>query len=241
MEVVRVLGRMLGASNQTFLAEDAHGTRWVYKPAAGERRLWDFPDGPLGRREVAAHALARHLRIATIPETVWGDGPLGEGSLQRFVDGRPTDLVDVVAPEAVTERWLPVATGLDAHGDPVALVHADDPALREVVLLDVLLNNSDRKGGHLLDTDDGLVAIDHGVSLHVDPKLRTVLWGFAGEPLTDAELDVARRAAALVGPLSDGLHDDEWAAVVARAEALVADGVFPAPSPGWPPIPWPPF
>lgn len=238
---LEVLGRLVGASNQTFLVTDESGGTWVYKPVAGEAPLWDFPDGTLGRREVAAHAISEHLGLGTVPLTVWGEGPFGEGSLQRFVDGEISSLVDLVPAEELTAAWLPIATGMGEDGRPVVLVHRDDHRLRGLALFDVLVNNSDRKAGHIIQAGEAVYGVDHGVTMHVDDKLRTVLWGFAGAPLTEQEVDVARLASRVAAPLSDGLHDDEWLAFVRRAEALCATGVFPEPTGQWPAIPWPPF
>ncbi|WP_159087487.1 SCO1664 family protein [Tessaracoccus timonensis] len=241
MSSLRILGRLLGASNHTFLAEDASGDRWVYKPYAGEQPLWDFPDGPLGRREVAAYALSEHLGLGLVPETVWGEGELGEGSLQRFIDGELTETVDVIPVDELTDAWLPIAAGEDGQGGQVVLVHRDDERLRQMALFDVLCNNSDRKAGHLIESKGRILGVDHGVTFHVDDKLRTVLWGFAGSPLTKAELTVAAAVQAISEPLADGLLDEEWEALRDRAARLCAAGVFPQPGTKWPAIPWPPF
>lgn len=238
---LRLVGRLVDASNGTFLAADDRDVHWVYKPVTGEAPLWDFPMGTLGRREVAAHALSQALGLGVVPLTVWADGPLGEGSAQRWVDGPPTELIALLDPVDVDEGWLPILTGLNGDEQPVVLAHRDDAQLRTVALFDVLLNNSDRKASHVIARDGGLSGVDHGVSLHTDPKLRTVLWGWAGDPLTDDELAVVSNAAALEGPLAPGLADEEWAALVARAESLLAEGVMPHPSQRWPSIPWPPL
>lgn len=236
-----LLGRLLGASNETFLVEDEAAAIWVYKPVAGEHPLWDFPDGTLGRREVAAYEISDALGLDLVPLTFWGDGPLGEGSLQRFIDGEISDTVDLLPPEELTEEWLPVASGLDEHRRPVVLAHRDDARLRRMALFDALINNSDRKAGHIIAAGDQLYGVDHGVGMHVDDKLRTVLWGFAGTPLDDDELALVREAEGIVEPLAPGLHDDEWEALRERARTLAEEGAFPAPSEHWPSIPWPPF
>lgn len=236
-----LVGRLVDASNGTFLAEDDDGAHWVYKPVAGERPLWDFPDATLGRREVAAYALSEALGLGVVPLTVWTDGPLGEGSAQRWVDGATTELVDLLEPERVTELWMPILAGETETGAPVVLAHRDDSRLRRVALFDALLNNSDRKASHLIERDGALYGVDHGVSLHVEDKLRTVLWGWAGDPLDDGERRLVSTAAGLSDPLAPGLHDDEWEALVARAEALLTDGAMPLPSERWPGIPWPPL
>ncbi|MHA6511442.1 SCO1664 family protein [Tessaracoccus sp. Z1128] len=238
---LRVVGRLVDASNGTFLGLDAEGRRWVYKPVAGEAPLWDFPTGTLGRREVAAYALSRELGVDLVPLTVWIDGPLGEGSAQEWVDGDVTDLIDLLAPEELTEAWLPILSAVTEENTPVVLAHRDDPRLRRVAVFDALLNNADRKASHLLARGDELAGVDHGVSLHVDDKLRTVLWGWAGDPLTRTELDLLARTAALNAPLAPGLADEEWEALTARAEDLIALGTMPVPGGRWPGIPWPPL
>lgn len=167
---LRLVGRLVDASNGTFLAADEQDSHWVYKPVAGEAPLWDFPMGTLGRREVAAHALSEELGLGVVPLTVWADGPLGEGSAQQWIDGPPTELIDLLDPTEVDEAWLPILTGLSGDDRPVVLAHRDDPQLRAMALFDVLLNNSDRKASHVIARDGALSGVDHGVSLHTDPS-----------------------------------------------------------------------
>ncbi|GAA4892530.1 SCO1664 family protein [Tessaracoccus lubricantis] len=238
---LQLVGRLVDASNATFLAMDADEAHWVYKPVAGESPLWDFPTATLGRREVAAYALSQELGFGVVPLTVWCEGPLGEGSAQRWIDGEPTPLIDLLDPSRVDEGWLPILTGLSGDDKPVVLAHRDDPQLRSLALFDALLNNSDRKASHVLAHGDVLAGVDHGVSLHAEDKLRTVLWGWAGDPLSDDEVAVVSRAAAIDAPLAPGLDDDEWAALRDRAEAILAAGTMPRPSERWPSIPWPPI
>ena len=238
---LRLVGRLVEASNGTFLAEDEAAARWVYKPVAGEAPLWDFPPETLGRREVAAYRLSEHLGLGLVPETVWCDGPLGEGSAQAWIDGAPTDLVGLLRPEDVTEAWLPIVAGATEDGATVVLAHRDDPRLRRMALFDALLNNSDRKGAHLIADGERVRGVDHGVSLHLDAKLRTILWGWAGDPLTDDERAVLGLARDIAAPVAPGLADEEWAALSARAEEILAAGEFPVPSGRWPSIPWPPL
>ncbi len=127
---LRLVGRLVEASNGTFLAEDDDGERWVYKPVAGEAPLWDFPPATLGRREVAAYALSEHLGLGSVPETVWREGPLGEGAVgQAWIDGEPSDLVGLLRPEEITEARLPRVAGTTEDGATVVLAHRDDPRL----------------------------------------------------------------------------------------------------------------
>ena len=123
-----------------------------------------------------------------VPLTVWVDGPLGEGSAQQWVEGGATDLIDLLRPEDLTEAWLPILSAVTEDDQPVVLAHRDDPRLRAVALFDALLNNADRKASHLIDRGGALAGVDHGVSLHVEGKLRTVIWGWAGDPLSPEEL-----------------------------------------------------
>lgn len=236
-----LVGRLVDASNGTFLGVDQDRRAWVYKPVAGEAPLWDFPKGTLGRREVAAYALSEVLGLDVVPPTVWIDGPLGEGSAQAWVKGEPTELIDLLDPELLDEGWLPILSATTEDDEPVVLAHRDDPRLRAVALFDVLLNNADRKASHLIADGEHILGVDHGVSLHVDHKLRTVLWGWAGSPLSDEEARQTSLAAAVSAPLAPGLDDDEWAALTRRAERLLAEGAFPRPSGRWPSIPWPPL
>jgi uncharacterized repeat protein (TIGR03843 family) len=248
---VTVAGRLVDASNATLFCEvelDGTSARCVYKPVAGERPLWDFPDGTLAGREVAAYAVSEAGGWAVVPPTVLREGPFGPGMCQLWVDTDATvELVDVLPPSAVARDWRHVLDALGSDGEPVVLAHADDPRLRAMAVLDVVLNNADRKGGHVLPGPDGVLrGVDHGVCFHVDPKLRTVLWGWAGEDLTAHERSLLESLrSALDGPLGAelaGLLDRrEVAACGRRVERMLREGHLPFPSEGWPAIPWPPF
>jgi len=240
-------GRIMPASNATFLGE-IDGTQVVYKPVAGERPLWDFPDGTLAGREVAAYVVSEALGWNIVPETWWGDGPHGEGMLQRWQEPDPEQEAVTLVPSG-EERpgWLAVFEGVDQHDRDVTLIHEDTPALRRMAVFDVLVNNADRKGGHVLEMADGhRYGVDHGVTFHHEPKLRTVLWGWHGQPLTDEEVaGVERVLAALDGPTGQRLAglvaDLEIDALARRCRRLLDRGVLPAPRGDWPAIPWPPF
>ena len=207
------------SSNATFLVSvclDGAASDAIYKPVRGERPLWDFPGG-LYRREIAAYRLSAALGWDLVPETVLRvDGPLGEGSLQRFVDAD------------FSEHYFTILEREELH-----------PQLRRMAMFDLLANNADRKGGHCLLTEDGKVwGIDHGVCFHEDPKLRTVIWDFAGEPVVAADVaDVAR----LLGDpplLDDLLHPREMAAFHRRVAAVARLARFPDPGSDRP-YPWP--
>ncbi len=242
-------GRLVQASNATFLAriETATGDRsCVYKPVVGERPLWDFPDGTLGRREVAAYVVSRVGGFDCVPVTVLGDGPLGPGSIQAWVEedeDASRELVTVVAADAApAPGWFPVVEGVDAADRPVAVVHADVAALRMLAVLDVVINNADRKGGHILGRSGRVFGVDHGVCFHSDYKLRTLLWGWAGRPLEERErAAVAKARSEAPAVLEALLAAEEIDAFGVRADALLREGLLPSPRGEWPAIPWPPF
>jgi uncharacterized repeat protein (TIGR03843 family) len=244
--------RLVVASNATLLCrvggpDGAGELRCVYKPVAGERPLWDFTDGTLAARELAAYLVSEAARWQVVPPTVLRDGPFGPGMCQVWIEHDGTELVDVVARDTVPDGWVRVLDAVDRAGDPVSLVHADDPRLRRMALFDLVVNNADRKGGHVLVAPDATVwGVDHGVSFHVDPKLRTVLWGWSGQPFTDDERGILRRLEQqLRTDLGDGLSallsPAEVAATTARVDGLLESGRFPRPATGRVPIPWPPF
>ncbi len=254
-----VIGRIRSASNATFLCEAHLGERQahcVYKPIAGEAPLWDFPDGTLAGRELVAYLVSDALGWNIVPYTIIRDGPAGRGMLQLWVDqpgdevgDEPEsgpDLIDLLPAGHVPPGYLPVLRAYDYAGDEVTLVHADNIRLRRMAVFDVLINNADRKGGHILSGVDGQVyGVDHGVSLHVENKLRTVLWGWAGKPVDDDTLEtVARLRDQLRGHLGEQLCEHitgrEADALHARTVALLDNPVMPAPDRRRP-IPWPAF
>jgi uncharacterized repeat protein (TIGR03843 family) len=254
-----VIGRIRSASNATFLCEAHLGelqAHCVYKPIAGEAPLWDFPDGTLAGRELAAYLVSDALGWNIVPYTIIRGGPAGRGMLQLWVDqpgdevgDEPEsgpDLVDLLPAGHIPPGYLPVLQAYDYAGDEVTLVHADDIRLRRMAVFDVLINNADRKGGHILSGVDGQVyGVDHGVSLHVEDKLRTVLWGWSGKPVDDETLDtVTRLRDQLRGNLGDRLCGHitgrEVGALHARAVGLLDNPVMPAPDRRRP-IPWPAF
>ncbi|NXY98654.1 SCO1664 family protein [Streptomyces sp. BR123] len=256
-----VVGRISGASNAVLLCTVAYGgasTDCVYKPVRGERPLWDFPDGSLARREVAAYLVSEATGWGLVPPTVLRDGPYGEGMVQQWIHSDEAaaaggasgadGLLALVEGGEAEDGWKPVAFADIGEGRTALLVHADDPRLRRLAVLDAVINNGDRKGGHLLAAPDGrLYGIDHGVTFHVEDKLRTLLWGWAGEPLTDEARSVLaglERQLAAGAPLATRLAElitpAELAAVRARVDRLRHTGVHPQPSGQWPSIPWPP-
>ena len=245
-----VRGRLRDASNAVLycaVALDGREAMCVYKPVAGERPLWDFPHGTLAAREVAAYLVSEATGWGLVPPTVLRDGPFGEGMCQLWIEADPqAELLALVEGEEPEPGWRAIGFAEVGEGETALLVHADDERLRRLAVLDAVINNADRKGGHLLPTADGrLYAIDHGVSFHTEDKLRTLLWGWAGEPLPAEALAVLKGlGTALEGELGEQLGAlitaAETDAVRARVGRLLETGVHPLPSGNWPSIPWPP-
>ncbi len=252
---IAVEGRMAAASNATLFASvtwQGLSGSCIYKPTAGERPLWDFPEGTLSKREVAAYLVSVATGWDVVPPTVWREGPFGPGSVQLWVDAVEDEaLIDVVHPREVPPGWRTVLEAEDGRGDPVLLVHADDPRLARMAVFDAVIDNADRKGGHVLHTAEGhLWGVDHGVSFNVDAKLRTVLWGFAGDPLPPDATDVLgalrsdladRSGGGLGSTLAGLLAPAEVRRAVERVDRLLRAGTFPAPTARGPAIPWPPW
>ncbi|NYJ08190.1 SCO1664 family protein [Petropleomorpha daqingensis] len=222
---IDVEGRMLDASNVTLVGTIRTGTleaECIYKPVAGERPLWDFPDGTLAGREVSAALVSEATGWRIVPPTVLRDGPFGSGMVQLWMDG-------------------------DASVDLGAFVRRDHPGLRRMAVFDAVVNNADRKGGHIIPMPDGHVyGVDHGICFSVDPKLRTLLWRWAGKPLPDEAVTVLEKLQVdLLGDLGEALHEHLTRREVRRTQQRVAEllrtGRHPEPSGDWPALPWPPF
>jgi uncharacterized repeat protein (TIGR03843 family) len=247
-----VEGRVVAASNLTLFARVDEPGGWtspcVYKPVSGERPLWDFPDGTLAARERAAYVISQAGGWDLIPPTVLRDGPLGPGMCQQWVvSTEPRAWIDVLdATVALPPGWVPVLQAQDEHGRPVTLAHRDDEQLRSLAVLDAVLNNADRKGGHLLTAGDrDLLAVDHGLCCHTDPKLRTVLWGWRGQQLRPGDLEQLDHLSTWLANDADELRTlvtaAEHAELRARVRRLLSSGRMPEPHPDWPAIPWPAF
>lgn len=267
---LEITGRIVQASNTTLLCSvelDGTSGTCVYKPVRGEQPLWDFPDGTLAGREVGSYLVSAATGWDVIPPTVLRDGPYGTGMVQQFIEtpgstvgdldgddgdleldteGATHELIDICPPDAVPDGWRPVLRAHDYGGDVVVLAHADDPRLRRMAVLDCVINNADRKGGHVLHGFDGRVyGVDHGIALHAENKLRTVLWGWTGEPIGDEATEVlSRLTAQLEGALGDELHEHltirEVDALQRRVRGLLAKPTMPGPR-GNRMIPWPAF
>ena len=222
---ISVEGRLVDASNATLFVTVSDGTneaRAIYKPIAGERPLWDFPDGNLASRERAAYLVSEALGIKCIPLTILRDGPFGAGAVQEWID-------------------------IDEQVDLELFFREDEPQLRSVALLDAIINNTDRKIGHLLPRADGkLFVCDHGVTFHEENKLRTVLWQWAGQNLTQEEFERLSRFSLYLESddaveIQDLITPREYLALQDRTRFLIEKRTFPEPNPDWPHIPWPPF
>ncbi len=230
-----ILGRIIEASNATLLCEVVLGDQkahCVYKPVRGERPLWDFPDGTLADREVAAYKVCAFTGWDLVPPTILREGEYGPGMVQLWVDG-------------------------DEDVDLVEYVRSESPALRRLAVYDAIVNNSDRKGGHLIpmpaepDASDALAdrhvyGVDHGVTFNTDDKLRTILWMWAGDRLTDEAVETLEKVRGgldgdLGRVLSEHLTADEVTQTIRRVDDMLHTGRHPMPSADWPAYPYPPF
>jgi hypothetical protein len=222
---LHVTGRLVDASNATLYATATFEDRelaCIYKPIAGERPLWDFSDGCLAHREYAAYLVSDYLGFDLVPLTILRNGPYGLGMVQQWVD-------------------------IDESIDLAKFFATDHPKLRSMALFDAIINNTDRKIGHLLPLDEKtLFGCDHGVTFHTDDKLRTVLWQWADQPFTPeevallekAQLSLAGELGQLLAPL---LTVQEIQETNRRVAELLSSGTFPLPNPDWPAVPWPAF
>lgn len=224
-EMREAQGLLPWGSNYTFLMSVCYGseeTLAIYKPRRGERPLWDFPEGSLCQRELSAFVVSETLGLHIIPPTVLRSGPQGFGMVQQYIEHDPDQHYFTFGPEQAEQ-------------------------LRVIALFDYIVNNADRKAGHcLLDAQGDIWAIDHGICFHVQPKLRTVIWDFAGQLIPPAYVGYLamflgkERRKRLVRELSPLLTQGEIAALFNRTESLVQVGRFPEAGPGrqypWPPI-----
>ncbi|MTD13938.1 SCO1664 family protein [Nakamurella sp. YIM 132087] len=252
---IEVDGRVSEASNLTLVGTVTLGDialTCVYKPVRGERPLWDFPDGTLAQREYGAYLVAAAAGWDCVPPTVLRPGPFGAGMVQLWIDtpaaaGDGGELVDLVAIDDIPRGWKPVLNAIDTRGADVAVVHADEPALAVLAGFDLVVNNADRKGSHVLAPGDGRVlGVDHGLCFHQEDKLRTILWGWAGQPLPEPVVDGLRRLdRALQGELGEQLDElltvRENSVLRKRIAALRHRPEFPEPPRNRTPIPWPPL
>lgn len=218
---IKVIGRLIDASNATLMGEIVSpnsSIKVIYKPIAGEKPLWDFQDGNLAFREYCAFLVSDLAGFNIVPATILRDGPFGLGMVQQWIE-------------------------IDKTVDVVEFGQSEDRQLRKLALFDSIINNTDRKYGHLLiDSDKKLFGCDHGVSFHSQNKLRTVIWQFAGEKFTTEEMALLERTREVDfnSVFENYLTDIEISAFSDRINTLIASGTFPLPSDEWPAIPWPP-
>lgn len=222
---IAVEGRLVDASNATLFVEitlDSESVKAIYKPVSGERPLWDFESGNLASRERAAYLVSEATGLKCVPLTILRDGPFGFGMVQEWID---------------TDEEVDLAT----------YFREDRAELRAVALFDSIINNTDRKIGHLLVKPGGeLKVCDHGVTFHHEDKLRTVLWQWADSPFSEAELEILQGLERAlqnrsVEEIADLINEEEYQALLARINRLLVDKKFPLPNPDWPSVPWPPF
>ena len=221
---LEVTGRLVDASNATLYATctlENEAIPVIYKPVAGERPLWDFPDGNLAQREYAAFLISELGEFHLVPPTLLRDGPFGPGMVQQWID-------------------------IDEDIDLAEFYRTDDSRLRSMALFDAVINNTDRKIGHLLPHPDGrLLGCDHGVTFHEEDKLRTVLWQWADSPLNEEEKTILIKLKddliSQPAPLLALITEIEFESLVYRIDRLIQESHFPAPSDEWPAVPWPPF
>lgn len=214
-----ILGRLVDASNASLLCQLAGGGEVIYKPISGERPLWDFPDGNLASREVAAFYLSEIGGFNLVPKTVLRNGPFGDGAVQLWIE-------------------------VDEIKDVLSIAQANSPEMRSMALFDVVINNADRKFGHILISSDGSIkGCDHGVSFHEENKLRTVIWQFADSALMPPEITQVKNLLERldIKYLRTLLTEAEVEALFARIRNLLKEAKFPLPNNDWPAIPWPPY
>ncbi len=222
---IAIEGRLVDASNASLFATISRGAdsiSAIYKPVSGERPLWDFESGDLASRERAAYLISEASGIRCVPLTIVRDGPFGPGMVQQ---------------------WITV----DESVDLATYFREDREELRKVALFDAIINNTDRKIGHLLVQGDGTLKVcDHGVTFHHEDKLRTVLWQWAGSPLNDQEIQLLSSLeeeikSGAIDELKVLITEEEELALLARINRLLEQNSFPLPNPDWPSVPWPPF
>lgn len=216
---LEVIGRLVDASNASLLCTLPDNVKVIYKPIAGERPLWDFPDGNLASREVAAYYISEIGNFKVVPKTVLREGPFGTGAIQKWIE-------------------------TSEEADVITIAQSNDTQMRNLALFDIVINNADRKFGHILITPEHRIfGCDHGVSLHKENKLRTVVWQFAEKLLQPAEVEQLNELLSQIDRkyLSTYLSEDEIDAIFERTKNLLEAGRFSSPNPNWPAVPWPPY
>ncbi len=216
---LEIIGRLVDASNASLLCKLPDESKVIYKPIAGERPLWDFPDGNLASREVAAYYISNIGGFNLVPLTVLREGPFGTGAVQEWIE-------------------------VNEEEDVIDKAQSKDSQIRNLALFDIVINNADRKFGHILITADARIfGCDHGVSFHHENKLRTVIWQFTELELSSLEVEMLSNLLLKIDRnyLSKLLTDIEIEALIERIRELLSVGRFASPNPNWPAVPWPPY
>ena len=247
---IEIEGLIPDSSNgalKVLVSDDKQNIHAILKPEVSIRPLWDFPALDLNNREYATYLLDRELELNYVPETVMRNvNGIGNSLIQEWVEESDNDLIIVKSPDDIPEDYLKVLQGYDELNKLITLAHKDDRDLRNLCLFDLVINNADRKGGHLLmDSDHKMWAIDHGVSWHQESKIRTVLWGWIGADFNKEDLNLLEKAKDILQTWKeqefDYLSKIEIGQAIIRTEELLKVNAFPQPGNQWPAVPWPIF
>ena len=247
---IEIEGLIPDSSNgalKVLVSDSKQSVEAIIKPEVSIRPLWDFPDLDLNNREYATYLLDRELNLNYVPDTVMRNVEgIGKSLIQEWVTESDNDLIIVKSPEDIPEEYLKVLQGYDELNKLITLAHKNNRDLRNLCLFDLVINNADRKGGHLLmDSANKMWAIDHGVSWHFESKIRTVLWGWIDETFNDQDIALLNNAKKVIQTCKDEefiyLSKEEIEQAIKRVEGLLKENAFPQPGNQWPAVPWPIF
>ena len=247
---IEIEGLIPDSSNgalKVLVSNSKQSVQAIIKPEVSIRPLWDFPDLDLNNREYATYLLDRELNLNYVPDTVMRNVEgIGKSLIQEWVTESDNDLIIVKSPEDIPEEYLKVLQGYDELNKLITLAHKNNRDLRNLCLFDLIINNADRKGGHLLmDSANKMWAIDHGVSWHFESKIRTVLWGWIDETFNDQDIALLNNAKKVIQTWKDEefiyLSKEEIEQAIKRVEGLLKENAFPQPGNQWPAVPWPIF
>jgi len=247
---IEIEGLIPDSSNgalKVLVSDSKQSVEAIIKPEVSIRPLWDFPDLDLNNREYATYLLDRELNLNYVPDTVMRNVEgIGKSLIQEWVTESDNDLIIVKSPEDIPEEYLKVLQGYDELNKLITLAHKNNRDLRNLCLFDLVINNADRKGGHLLmDSANKMWAIDHGVSWHFESKIRTVLWGWIDETFNDQDIALLNNAKKVIQTWKDEeficLSKEEIEQAIKRVEGLLKENAFPQPGNQWPAVPWPIF
>ena len=248
--VIEIEGLIPDSSNgalKVLVSTSKQSVKAIIKPEVSIRPLWDFPDLDLNNREYATYLLDRELNLNYVPDTVMRNVEgIGKSLIQEWVTESDNDLIIVKSPEDIPEEYLKVLQGYDELNKLITLAHKNNRDLRNLCLFDLVINNADRKGGHLLmDSANKMWAIDHGVSWHFESKIRTVLWGWIDETFNEQDITLLNKAKKVIQTWKEEefiyLSKEEIEQAIKRVEGLLKENAFPQPGDQWPAVPWPIF